>query len=132
MTYIALLCIFDPSHNNTIMNPLSKDLTAASSIPLVLSILSKGESYGYDIIQQVHLLSDGTIKWTDGMLYPLLHKMENRGYIKSEWKAAENGRRRKYYQITNQGKKQLAKDQAAWNFVTSIFDQLWKPTKNSI
>ncbi len=114
------------------MNPLSKDLTAASSIPLVLSILSKGESYGYDIIQQVHLLSEGTIKWTDGMLYPLLHKMEKRGFINSEWKAAENGRRRKYYRITNKGKKQLASDQAAWNFVTSIFDQLWKPAKNSI
>lgn len=114
-----------------IMNQLPKDLTAASSIPLILSILNKGESYGYDIIQQVHLLSEGAVQWTDGMLYPVLHKMEKRGFVESEWKKSETGRRRKYYNITENGKKQLAEDQANWNLVNSIFNQLWNLPKTS-
>lgn len=113
------------------MNQLPKDLTAASSIPLILSILNKGESYGYDIIQQVHLLSEGAVQWTDGMLYPVLHKMEKRGFVESEWKKSETGRRRKYYNITENGKKQLAEDQANWNLVNSIFNQLWNLPKTS-
>jgi len=66
------------------MNQLSKDLTAASSIPLILSILSQGESYVYEIIQQVNILSNGTIQWTEGMFYPVLHKMEKRGCVTSK------------------------------------------------
>jgi hypothetical protein len=56
--------------------PLSKDLVAASSIPLILSILQRGDSYGYAIIQQVRELSDGEMQWADGMLYPILHRLE--------------------------------------------------------
>ncbi len=114
------------------MSPLSKDLTAASSIPLILSILNRGESYGYEIINLVHLLSDGAIQWTDGMLYPVLHKMEQRGYVTSEWKKADTGRKRKYYRITPKGKKQLVKDRAAWSLIISIFNKVWDPTKTSI
>lgn len=108
------------------MNTLSKDLTAASSIPLILSILSQGESYGYEIIQKVHLLSEGAVEWTDGMLYPVLHKMEKRGLVDAKWELAENGRRRKYYRLNERGKKQLQQEQAAWRIVNSMFDQLWK------
>ena len=114
------------------MNPLSKDLTAASSIPLILSILSQGENYGYEIIQKVHLLSDGAVEWTDGMLYPVLHKMEKRGLVDAYWKVADNGRKRKYYRINEQGRRQLQKEQSAWNLVNSIFNQLWKTDPHSI
>lgn len=109
------------------MSDISKDLTAASSIPLILSILSKGENYGYEIIQQVLLLSDGHIEWTDGMLYPVLHKMEKKGYVSSNWKVGENGRKRKYYRIQDKGAQQLTKERANWKLITSIFDQLWTP-----
>lgn len=106
---------------------LPKDLTAASSTPLILTILSQGESYGYDIIKQVRDLSHGEITWTDGMLYPILHKLEKKGMITSEWKAGDNGRRRKYYRINEQGKQALAKEKENWHLITSMFKQLWNP-----
>ena len=54
----------------------SKDLVAASSTPIVLAILARGESYGYEILQEVRAVSGGELEWTDGMLYPLLHRLE--------------------------------------------------------
>ena len=75
---------------------LSKDLVAASSKPLVLSVLADGESYGYEIIQRIRELSGGSIEWSEGMLYPVLHRLERDGLIRSEWKRAETGRERKY------------------------------------
>src|SRR6266566_4754787 len=76
---------------------LAKELVAASTEPLILSLLSKGESYGYALIQEVKRLSGDKIEWTDGMLYPVLHRMEREGWIESRWSKAENGRKRKYY-----------------------------------
>ena len=82
---------------------LSKELTAASTKPLVLAILSDGESYGYELIQKVKALSKEKITWSEGMLYPFLHWMEKEGLIESEWKKGETGRRRKYYRISRKG-----------------------------
>lgn len=62
---------------------LRKELVAASAEPLILSLLSKGESYGYAIIQEVKERSGGKLNWTDGMLYPVLHRLEQRGLIKA-------------------------------------------------
>ena len=76
---------------------LTKDLVAASSKPLVLSIVTEGESYGYEIIRKVRDFSGGRIEWSDGMLYPVLHRLEREGLIQSEWREAESGRERKYY-----------------------------------
>ena len=109
------------------MEKISKDLTAASSIPVILGILSKGESYGYEIIQEVKLLSSDKITWTDGMLYPVLHKLEKKGLISSQWKAGENGRRRKYYQITKAGKKAQQQEIQQWKLINGMLNKLWKP-----
>src|ERR1700728_2339940 len=73
---------------------IRKELVAASAEPLILSLLAKGESYGYAIIQEVKLRSEGKLQWTDGMLYPVLHRMENRGLIKARWGESETGRKR--------------------------------------
>ena len=62
---------------------LSKELVAASAEPLILSLLSGGESYGYAIIQEIKARSKERIQWTDGMLYPVLHRMENEDWITS-------------------------------------------------
>ena len=78
---------------------IDKDLVAASATPLVLAILSEGENYGYAIIKRVSELSDGELQWTDGMLYPLLHRLERRGYVESFWGKSESGRQRKYYRL---------------------------------
>src|SRR5579871_2603672 len=82
---------------------LAKDMVAASARPLLLSILADGESYGYEIIQKVRELSGGQIEWSDGMLYPVLHRLERDGLIESEWKEADTGRERKYYSLNSDG-----------------------------
>ncbi len=105
---------------------LAKELVAASTEPLILSLLSEGESYGYALIQEVKRLSAEKIEWTDGMLYPVLHRMEREGWIESQWKAAENGRKRKYYALKPDGRKVLKEQRAQWVAVSQVFKQLWK------
>jgi len=105
---------------------LSKELVAASTEPVILSLLSKGESYGYALIQEVRRLSGDQIEWTDGMIYPVLHRMEDEGWIASRWGVAENGRKRKYYSLKKDGKKVLNDQREQWLAVSKVFKQLWK------
>ena len=104
---------------------LAKDMVAASAKPLLLSILAEGESYGYEIIQKVRELSGGRIEWSDGMLYPVLHRMERDGLIVSEWKQAENGRERKYYSIRPAGRAVLSTERQQWLTVHNTLAKLW-------
>jgi DNA-binding PadR family transcriptional regulator len=67
---------------------MSKSLIAASTRPMILSLLLKGESYGYRILQDVMSLSGGEIDWSEALLYPVLHRMEKEGVIRSRWKTA--------------------------------------------
>ncbi|HEX3358384.1 MAG TPA: helix-turn-helix transcriptional regulator [Tepidisphaeraceae bacterium] len=105
---------------------LTKELIAASTEPLILSLLSKGESYGYALIQEVKRLSGDKIEWTDGMLYPVLHRMEDNGWIKSRWVEVENGRKRKYYSIKKDGQKALKQKREQWDLISSVLNRLWK------
>jgi DNA-binding PadR family transcriptional regulator len=104
---------------------ISKDLTAASSTPIVLAILAEGDSYGYAILQRVRELSGGRIEWTDGMLYPVLHRLERLGHIEARWEVAESGRRRKYYRVTSQGRAQLAEQRRQWGAVDATLRGIW-------
>lgn len=106
---------------------ISKDMVAASAKPLVLSILARGESYGYAILQQVRDLSGGDINWTDGMLYPVLHRLERQGLVRAEWRTPENGRRRKYYSITEAGRAALRRERRQWMSVHATLLRLWEP-----
>ena len=103
----------------------SKELMAASSRPLVLAILSEKESYGYDIIRRVTELSGGEIAWTEGMLYPVLHRLEREGLIKGRWVVADTGRKRKYYRVVAAGKKRLAAERQQWETVDGMLRGLW-------
>lgn len=105
---------------------INKDLVAASSTPLVLAILAEGDSYGYAILQRVRELSGGHLEWTDGMLYPVLHRLERLGYVKARWEVAESGRRRKYYRITPQGRSQLAEERRQWQAVDAALRGIWQ------
>ena len=105
---------------------ISKDLVAASATPLILSILAEGESYGYAIIKRVRELSGGQMQWTDGMLYPVLHRLERQGLIKSFEQVSEAGRRRKYYRLEEAGGKTLKKQKNQWMLVYSTLQQLWE------
>jgi PadR family transcriptional regulator PadR len=104
---------------------ITKDLVAASATPLVLGILADGESYGYAILKQVNDLSGGQLEWTDGLLYPLLHRLERLGHVEAAWEAPPGGRRRKYYRITEQGRAELAEQRRQWTTVVDALRGVW-------
>ena len=110
---------------------IAKDLVAASARPLLLSILAEGESYGYEIIRKVRELSGGRVEWSDGMLYPVLHRLEAEGLIKSEWREAESGRDRKYYSLSGDGRKAMRAERAQWMLVHNTLSKLWKTQPSS-
>ncbi|MBU1588821.1 MAG: helix-turn-helix transcriptional regulator [Actinobacteria bacterium] len=104
---------------------VDKDLVAAMATPLVLAILVEGRSYGYAILKRVRELSAGDLEWTDGMLYPLLHRLDRLGYVSTEWGESNEGRRRKYYEITERGREQLADQRRQWETANRTLGGLW-------
>jgi PadR family transcriptional regulator PadR len=106
--------------------PVSKDLIAASATPLILSILAEGDSYGYAIIKRVRELSGGKMAWTDGMLYPVLHRLQKQGLIESYADTSETGRERKYYRLQKEGTRALAEHRSQWMLVHNTLQQLWE------
>ena len=105
---------------------IAKDLVAASTVPLVLAILEDGENYGYAIIERVRELSGGELEWTDGMLYPVLHWLEEHKCVQSHWREADNGRQRKYYSLRPTGKKLLTEQKAQWQAVHATLRRAWR------
>ncbi|MBW3619068.1 MAG: PadR family transcriptional regulator [Actinobacteria bacterium] len=105
---------------------IDKDLVAASATPLVLAILTEGESYGYAILKRVRELSGGELEWTDGMLYPLLHRLLRLGYVTTEWRTPSGERRRRYYAITDDGRAALAEQQRQWMTVARTLGDAWR------
>ena len=104
----------------------SKELVAASTTPMILSILTRGETYGYAIIQEVRDVSGSKIEWSDGMLYPVLRRLEKQGLVKSRWRVAEEtGKKRRYYQINGKGRNALAEQQSQWQTTNRVLNKLW-------
>ena len=106
---------------------ISKTLIAASTKPFILSILIHGENYGYKIIQSVKQISGGKLEWSDGMLYPVLHRLEKDELIQSQWRISDGGRPRKYYRITDRGREELEAEKKQWLSVHEALSKLWKP-----
>ena len=106
---------------------IPKSLVAASFKPFVLSVLAEGESYGYHIIQRIHSLSDGKLKWATSTLYPVLHSLENQGLLESNWRAVEDAPRRKYYRLTDKGLRALSTEREHWMDVHLALMKLWQP-----
>jgi len=107
----------------------TKELVAASATSMILSIVSRGETYGYAIIREIRDLSDAQIEWTDGMLYPVLRRLEKQGLLESQWRIAETGKKRRYYRIKKSGQKALREQQAQWRLTNRVLDKLWKEAK---
>lgn len=105
---------------------IKRDLVAASAAPLILSILAEGENYGYAIIKRVADLSGGAMQWTDGMLYPVLHRLEQQKLIRSFERISEQGRRRRYYKLNKRGAKALSEQKNQWMLVHSTLRRLWE------
>lgn len=110
---------------------IDKDLVAASATPLVLAILAEGESYGYAILKRVRELSDGELAWTDGMLYPLLHRIDRLGYVEARWETPEGARRRRYYRITREGEDALSEQRRQWEVVSGALHNAWRSFRMS-
>ena len=106
---------------------LSKTLVTATLKPILLSVLQEGENYGYRIIRRIHELSEGKIRWTTGTLYPALHSLENDGLITSSWRQVENAPDRKYYRLTDSGRRALEAEKRQWLDVNAVFVKLWGP-----
>jgi len=104
---------------------VAKDLVAASATPMVLGILAEGDSYGYAILRRINELSGGELDWTEGLLYPLLHRLERLGHVESSWQSVSGERRRKYYRITDKGLAELAEQRRQWNTVVDALKEIW-------
>jgi PadR family transcriptional regulator, regulatory protein PadR len=104
---------------------VAKDLVAASATPMVLAILSEGESYGYAILRRINELSGGELDWTEGLLYPLLHRLERLGFVESSWQSVTGERRRKYYSVTKAGLAELDEQRRQWNTVVDALKVIW-------
>ena len=104
---------------------IGKDLVAASAMPLVLAILNEGESYGYAILKRINELSGGALEWTDGMLYPLLHRLHRLGHVTEEWRTPAEGRGRRYYALTDDGHAALVEHKRQWVTVARALGDAW-------
>ncbi len=106
---------------------ISRTLMAASTRPIVLAILSRGEDYGYSLIQKVKDFSAGKIDWTEGMVYPVLQRMEVDGLISSKWQISVDQRPRRYFRITEHGRAQLASELRGWGNVWKALNHFAQP-----
>lgn len=96
------------------------DLLKGTLDMLVLRVLDRGELHGWGITQKLEVLSRKALQVDEGSLYPALYRMEDRGWLRSEWKISEKGRRAKYYSLTSTGRKQLEAEQESWERMIGI------------
>lgn len=125
--WIGGLVLDMPSRARYVVSVLSKELTAASTKPLILSILQRGDNYGYALVQEVKAVSGGRIEWSEGMLYPVLHRLQQEGLVEAYWEDSASGKRRKYYRLRDSGRSALAADQEQWEAVNRTLNTLWNP-----
>jgi PadR family transcriptional regulator PadR len=104
----------------------SNTLVAASTKPVILALLLSGETYGYQILKRVRQLSGGKMKWSSAMLYPVLRRMEKEGLIRSEWRVSAEKRMRKYYMLTERGRKEFEIEKSRWLSIQDALARIWK------
>src|SRR6185503_12723594 len=89
---------------------------------LILQILSLQAAHGYGIAQRLEQISKSVVQVNQGSLYPALHRLEQKGWLKAEWKPSETGREAKFYSLTRAGEKQLALEKETWDRLTAAVD----------
>ena len=115
MTYCEVHSIlYGEAYSTEIHMNTSKELVGASTGLLILGILAQGPNYGYEIVRLVNEKADNFFTWQEGTIYPILRKMEKDGLLESKWNEAGNGRKRKYYHITTQGREALNEGTVEW------------------
>ena len=106
------------------MNKNKTDLLQGTLDLIVLKILQAGPSNGWDITQRIQVLSKDVLSVNYGSLYPALHRLEGKGWIKSEWGASGNNRRARFYKLTAAGRKQLAAERETWERFSNALDMI--------
>lgn len=91
---------------------------------LILKTLALEPLHGWAVSERLQQISRDALQVQQGSLYPALHRLERRGWIKAHWAASENNRRAKYYELTRQGRKQLAAETLAWRKLTTAVDHV--------
>ncbi|MGL5084645.1 MAG: PadR family transcriptional regulator [Clostridium sp.] len=97
---------------------INKELLKGSTTILILSLLNNKEMYGYEMIKEIEVRSKGVFSFKEGTLYPILHGLENENYIEAYWASGEGNRKRKYYKITESGRKILKEKESEWKLFT--------------
>jgi PadR family transcriptional regulator PadR len=103
---------------------LGKDQLQGALDLLILKMLARGPLHGYGLAQQIQQVSEEALRVEEGSLYPALHRIEQLDWISAEWKATENGRRAKYYKLTLDGRRQLARKEKDWSRVVGAVSKI--------
>src|SRR3974390_2242754 len=98
---------------------IDREFLKGSVSLLLLNLLTRGEMYGYEILQEASRRSASAFEFKEGTLYPALHQLEKKQLIKSTWRTASNGRERKYYSLTAKGRKAAVQQEKQWHQLTS-------------
>ena len=104
------------------------DLLQGTLELLILNTLARESMHGYGIVQRIHEAAEDLLKVEDGSLYPALYRMEERGWISSEWGVSENNRRARFYKLTRQGQRQLEAQRANWNRISKAVSKILQAT----
>jgi transcriptional regulator len=104
------------------------DLLQGTLELLILNTLARESMHGYGIVQRIQEAAEDLLKVEDGSLYPALYRMEERGWIKSEWGVSDNNRRARFYKLTRTGQKQLEAQRANWNRVSTAVTKILQAT----
>jgi PadR family transcriptional regulator PadR len=91
------------------------DLLQGTLDMLILKVVALGPNHGYSIAQRIRQISREALQIQQGSLYPALHRLENRKWLRAEWRVTETGREAKYYQLTDTGRKQLRTEEEEWD-----------------
>jgi transcriptional regulator len=102
----------------------NSDLVRAALEPILLEVISTGSSYGYEIAKAIQAASRGELLAQEGTLYPALHRLEKRGYLRATWKTSAEGRRRKYYTVTADGRRYLEQVRAEWESFSKVVGRI--------
>ena len=92
--------------------------------PVILELIAGGASYGYEIARAVQQASNGELLAQEGTLYPALHRLEKRGYLRAVWKTSPEGRKRKHYQLTGEGRRYLEVLRAEWESFSKTVNRI--------
>lgn len=103
---------------------IDRELLKGSISLLLLNLLSRGEMYGYEILQAAAVRSASAFEFKEGTLYPALHHLEKKGLVKSEWRTGDNGRERKYYSLTKKGRKASQEYERQWQHLTGAVNAI--------